>query len=264
MNLVAPILATLALWWISTGVILVLGGRSDTSRQISLAFTSLLAIGSFIALWMTRDLTTPMGTYTAAMAALILWAWHEMSFLFGYITGPNRETCPTGLTGWSRFRSATATLIHHELALAATIIVLAIMSIGAGNGVGLQIFSLLFALRLSSKLNLFFGAPHFTDQFLPGRLAYLHSYFNTGQAGLFFILSTGAIALLAAGLFWMAALATSPFQASAFALLGALAALGALEHLFLALPLPDAALWRWLLPAGDPRRAPDIQGEGHP
>jgi len=258
MSLIAPILAMLALWWISTGAILMLGERSPRARGRAMTLVSGLAGASMVALWGLRDVATPLGAYGGAMAALSLWAWHEMSFLFGYVTGPNRAPCPTGLTGWRRFRAASATLIHHELAIAVTALVMAAISFGAANTVGLQVFLMLFALRLIAKFNLFIGAPHFTDQFLPARLSYLRSYFSDRPAGLFFAATTGVTAIAAAALLWGAASAATPFAAAALALLGALAALGALELLFLALPLPDAALWRWLLPARDPRRAPDL------
>lgn len=258
MDLIAPILAMLVLWWSSTGAILMLGERSERARFAAMAVVSVLAVIAFAGVWLLRDVTTPMGAYAGAIAALTLWGWHEMSFLFGFITGPNSKPCPAGLTGWPRFRAAAATLMHHELALAATVVVLGVMSLGAQNAMALQLFSLLFALRLSSKFNLFVGTQHFTDEFLPARLAHLRSYFSARPAGLFFVVTTAAITALSAFLFWGAATADTLFAASAFALLGALAALGALEHLFLALPLPDAALWRWLLPARDPRRTPDL------
>ena len=258
MELALPILAMLAAWWISTGAILVLGERSTLARRAAMVFVSALAIAALAGAWMLRDVAGLWGAYAGAACALALWAWHEMSFLFGYITGPNRASCPDGATGWARFKAAAGTLIHHELALAATVALLGVMSLGAGNAVCFLTFSLLFALRLSSKFNLFVGAPHFTDSFLPGRLAYLNSYFSQKPAGLFFVATTSAITVLAGGLLWGAVTAETPFAAASLALLGALAALGAIEHLFLALPLPDAALWRWLLPARDPRRTPDL------
>lgn len=258
MSLVAPILATLALWWISTGAVLVMGERSPSTRRLALALVSIAAIASLAGLWLIRDVATPMAAYVGALAALAIWAWHEMSFLFGHIAGPNRSPCPPDLTGWARFRSAAATVIHHELALAATVVLLGVLSWGAANAVGFLVFALLFGLRLSSKLNLFFGAPHFADGFLPGRLSYLHSYFSAKPAGWFFVASAAAIATLSGALMWSAVTASTPFEATALALLGALAALGALEHAFLALPVPDSALWRWLLPARDPRRTQDL------
>ncbi len=258
MSLLAPILATLALWWISTGAVLVLGERSQTARHVAFAMVSALALAGLAGLWLIRDLTTPMAAYAGALSALAIWAWHEMSFLFGHISGPNKAPCPPGLSGWARFRAAAATLIHHEIALAATVVLLGAMSWGADNAVAFQIFGLLFVLRLSSKLNLFFGAPHIANGFLPRRLSYLHSYFSPKPAGWFFVASAGAIAALAGVLLWGAITAATPFEAAALALLGALTALGALEHAFLALPVPDSALWRWLLPARDPRRAQDL------
>jgi len=257
MNLLVPILGTVALWWISTGAILVLGERSERARLAVMAGASLFALGALAVAWGVRDVATPGAAYAGALAALTLWAWHEMSFLFGYLTGPNKSPCPGGATGWTRFRAAAATLIHHEIALAATALLLGVMSLGAQNAVAFLVFTLLFALRLSTKLNLFIGAPHFTDQFLPARLAHLRSYFSPRPAGFFFAASAGAAAMLSGALLWAAGSATTPFDAAALALLGALAALGALEHLFLALPVPDGALWRWLLPARDPRRALD-------
>ncbi len=258
MSLVGPILATLALWWISTGVILVLGRQGQTARLVAMLVVSVLALAGLAGLWMTRDLATPMGAYIAAFSALLLWAWHEMSFLFGYITGPNKAPCPSELKGWARFKAATGTLIHHEVALAATVALLALMALGASNPVGLQLFALLFALRLSSKFNLFVGAPHFTDQLLPERLAYLPTYFSARRPGFFFAATAGSCAIASAAFFWIAGTTTVAFEAAGFALLGTLAALGALEHIFFASPLPDAALWRWLLPARETHRARDL------
>jgi hypothetical protein len=67
---------------------------------------------------------------------------------------------------------------------------------------------------------------------------------------------TAALALSLAGSIaprHLACAATSATGEVGAALLFALAALGALEHLFLALPLRDGALWRWAIPA---RRRP--------
>jgi len=53
-----------------------------------------------------------------------------------------------------------------------------------------------------------------------------------------------------------------PGEAVGFALLAAITALALLEHWLMVLPLPDAKLWRWMLPA--PRTRHDKTGpEGH-
>ena len=45
----------------------------------------------------------------------------------------------------------------------------------------------------------------------------------------------------------------APAEATGFALLTALAALALLEHWLMVMPLPDAKLWRWMLPAPETR-----------
>ena len=59
---------------------------------------------------------------------------------------------------------------------------------------------------------------------------------------------TALTALLAvcAERLWMA---TDDVTAAGFGLLTALAALALLEHWLMVVPLPDAKLWRWMLPA---------------
>jgi putative photosynthetic complex assembly protein 2 len=42
--------------------------------------------------------------------------------------------------------------------------------------------------------------------------------------------------------------AGTPVDAIGFALLTSLSALALLEHWFMVIPLPDAKLWRWMLP----------------
>ena len=49
------------------------------------------------------------------------------------------------------------------------------------------------------------------------------------------------------------ALAAAGFEAVGLALVTALLALAILEHWFLVLPLPDAALWTWVLRTRRPR-----------
>ena len=71
--------------------------------------------------------------YVGFAAAIVIWGWHEMSFLMGVVAGPNREPCPPDATGWRRFAAATATVIHHELALAATAIMLFALTWGEPN-----------------------------------------------------------------------------------------------------------------------------------
>lgn len=239
-----PLLAVIALWFGSTALILWLDSRPTSSFGRSLAWSGAAAIGGAILLAFTLGDTGSHAAYLSFVGALAIWGWHELSFLTGVVAGPNRAPCPPRLTGWPRFRAAAATLIHHELALAATAILLLALSWGRANPTGAIAFALLFLLRLSTKLNIFLGVPAFAAELLPPRLAYLRSYFTCAPMTAFFPLSLLA-ACGAAAWFATGALAAHGGEAVAASLLFALAALGIVEHLFLVLPLRDAALWRW-------------------
>ena len=72
---------------------------------------------ALVGLAATRDDTRVTGAYLAFTCALLVWAWQEVAFLLGYVTGPRRSACPAGCTGWRRAGFALQTLLHHELAL---------------------------------------------------------------------------------------------------------------------------------------------------
>ena len=138
-----------------------------------------------------------------------------------------------------------------------TAVALVAISWGEPNPVGAWTFLILFGCRLSAKLNLFFGVPNFTDSFFPEHLRYLTSYLKTGPASAFFPLSVAAGCAVAGGLAWQVLAANaSSFTVVGFSLLFAMAALAMIEHAFMVMPLPDAALWRWALPASEKRPTP--------
>jgi putative photosynthetic complex assembly protein 2 len=169
-----------------------------------------------------------------------------MSFLMGAVAGPNRAECPPGITGWRRFRSATATVIHHELAIAATALLLVAITWGRANQAAALTFLLLFGLRLSAKFNLFLGVPNLSDEVFPAHLAYLKSYFRKARCNALFPVSIVIGSGIAAWAWHAAESARAGSGAAASAmLLAGLAVLGVVEHLFLVLPLRDAKMWHW-------------------
>ncbi len=243
-----PMAATLLLWFASTALIVWLDSRPRHTFRFSLALGGLVALGGIAAIAMTAADDGAAAAYVSFTGALAVWGWHEMSFLMGVVTGPRRLPCPPAAGGWTRFRLATATVIHHELALAGTAILLLAMSWGEPNQTGAATFTLLFALRLSTKLNIFIGVPSFGHELLPAHLRYLKSYFGARPSNPLMAVSLAA-SIAVAG--WLAAdaLTADGGAAVSASLLFALAALGVLEHLFLLLPVRDAALWRWAVPA---------------
>jgi putative photosynthetic complex assembly protein 2 len=259
-TLVFPILYTLFVWWFSTGVILYLDGLPrSTYRWTMLGATAVLA-GACYGLVLTRLDTSVVGAYVAFTCGVLVWGWQEVGFLMGSLTGPRRTPCPEGAGGWSRFRFALETICYHELSLVA-LAVLLFGLVGEGpNQLGFQTYLVLWVMRQSAKLNLFFGVRNLNEEFLPAHLHYLASYYRKRAMNAFFPLSVGAATIGAISL-WRAG--TTP-EVSAFAqtgiiFLGTMLTLAIIEHGFLMLPLPSVALWKWSLSSRASRDAP---GEG--
>jgi putative photosynthetic complex assembly protein 2 len=237
---------TLFVWWASTGVIVYLDGLpARTHRWTMLGATFVLA-GGLCGLAATAGDTSVAGAYIAFTCAVLVWAWQEVAFLLGYVTGPRRLPCPAGCRGWRRVRYAIATILHHEIALLVLGGAVVALTWNDVNQTGALTFAALWTMRQSAKLNLFLGVRNFGEEFLPRQLRYLESYFTRRAMNPLFPVSLTA-ACVAAVLAWQRALADDAGAASAagFALVGTLVAAAILEHLFMVIPLPSTWLWRW-------------------
>lgn len=246
---ILPVAVTVVIWFLATGLVAWLDNLDRRTFPRSLALGALVGVSGLVATLLTMGFATVWGAYAAFAAAIMVWSWHEIGFLTGAVTGPRREPCPRGADTWERFACASATMIHHEIALAVTALLLISLTWGAPNSLAAMTFALLYVMRLSTKLNMFHGVPNASTDILPPHLGYLKSYFGPRRFGWPLAVSiAGSLALAA----WLGTLAWNAPSGSAEAvgasLLFALAALGALEHLFLALPMRDGALWGWALP----------------
>ena len=242
-----PLLFATVLWFVATGFVLWLDKLPSHTWPVSITLASVasgFAMGGIIA---TAEETSAWAAYVAFACALVLWGWHELSFLMGFVTGPNRNPCPPDARGWQRFRLAAATLIHHEVAMFVCLLVMAAATWGKPNQTATLTFMLLFVMRLSAKFNIFAGVPHLSTEMMPDHMRYLASYFRIAPPRWFFILSVSGIAVLAA---WLADLALSSRGgiATGYALAFALVALAFLEHGFLVVPWQDTAIFRWAMP----------------
>jgi putative photosynthetic complex assembly protein 2 len=244
----AAVLYTVFLWWFSTGAILWLDRRPRATFRWSLIAASGLAGLALLGLATSMRDASPTGAVIAFTSALGLWGWHEMTFLMGVIAGPRRTDCPSDAIGWRRFALATSTLIYHEVALVVTAAIIVAVTWMQPNQIGCWTFLILLVCRLSAKLNLFFGVPNFSEEFFPDHLRYMTSYLRKRPMnGLFpvsIFLGLGLAITLGAHALSPAA---SRFQVIGFSLIFALAALALIEHIFMVVPLPDAALWRWAI-----------------
>jgi putative photosynthetic complex assembly protein 2 len=241
-----PIAYTLFVWWFSTGAILYLNGLPRWTHPWTMLFATVLLGVALVGLGATRDDIRVTGAYLAFTCALLVWAWQEIAFLLGYVTGPRRTPCPDGSTGWRRAGFALQTLLHHELALIVLGFAVVAITWGGANPTGVAAFMIFWVMRQSAKLNVFLGVRNLSEDFLPLHLKYLQTYFRRAPMNALFPVSVVASSWLAV-LLWQAAAArgVSAFQATTLTFSGTLLSLGVLEHWFMVLPLPSQALWHW-------------------
>jgi putative photosynthetic complex assembly protein 2 len=244
------ILYALFIWWFSTGLILYLDGLPRRTFGWSMAIMTVIALAALYGLKVSGSDTSLAGAYISFTCGILVWAWHELSFLTGYVTGPRRTPCPECTGFWSRFRYASETVIHHEIAIAATAGVMAALTWGMENQIGLWTFVILWLMRLSAKLNVFLGVANLAEEFLPPHLRYLETYFRRRPLNLFFPVSV-TVATVVTVLVLERGLAegATPAGTAGAVFMGTLLALAVLEHWFLVLPIPATALWQWALDA---------------
>ena len=257
-------LTALFLWWFLTGAILVAVRHADRAGRRAPLLCTLAALPLLIfGLWghlTTQGDPAPGAVYGSFVAALAIWAWVETAFLTGIVTGPNTHPCPAHLPEWERFVRAWGTIAYHEMLLAGLLAALWIHGHGTAGAFGLWTFTVLYFARISAKLNLYFGVLRINTEFLPRTLSHLASHFRIAKLNWVFPISITALSFATACWLDRLALAPTELAATGFALLSAITALALLEHWLMVLPVPDAKLWRWMLPAPKPTtRRP----EGH-
>ena len=238
-----PILATLALWWGSTGAIFYVDNLPPSTFRYSMAGATVLVALAFWGLVATLDNTGPGAAYGAFSYGLILWGWQILSFYTGYVTGTRRTPCPPELRGLSRFVEGVRTSLYHELfALVGAVILLAI-SHNHVNQLGFWTYVTLWWMHESAKLNVFFGVPNLGEEMLPQHLRYLASYMTRRPMNMFFPFSVTISTVVTYWLVAHAASATDPFEIRSYTMLATIMALAVAEHWFLVVPLNANALW---------------------
>lgn len=243
-----PILFALFVWWFSTGVVLYLDRLPRHTFRWSLLAASVLLVGALVALVELSATAAVANAYLAFTCAVVIWGWLEMSYFMGLVTGPHKDPCPVGYTNWQRFRLAVQISLYHELVVVGLAALIVWLTWGRPNQVGTWTFVVLWWMRWSAKLNLFFGVPNLNEDWLPEHLRVLTSFIKKKPINLLFPISVTVATTLVALLMERAlSPGVEPFAAVALTLIATLLALGILEHWFLVLPLADAALWKWAL-----------------
>ena len=245
-ELLAPALFAMLCWWFGTGAILWLVRRPRETFRWSMGVVSVLLA---ISLWTTsismRDHSVG-SAYLAFASVIVMWSWHEMAFLTGWLAGPRRVPLQPGARGWTRFSQSVQAILWHELALLANFGVLLWMQQGQAGHVAICTFALLWCMRFSAKMNLFFGVPETGEQYLPRHLVYLASYFRRGPVSLFFYLAVGLSCVVWAWMVWQVSSGAAVIS-TGWVLLAALLGLAIVEHVIMAFPTPMQKLWGWAM-----------------
>lgn len=247
----AAILFALFVWWFSTGLIIYLDGLPRRTFRWSMLGATALLVLSYYGLWESGDDTTGGGAYLAFASALGCWAWHEISFYMGYVTGPRRHACEEGCRGWKHFGHALQVSLWHELAILVSFAFVAALTWDGANEIGLWTFVILWWMHESARLNVFLGVRNVNAHFLPPHLAYLESFLATKPMNLLFPVSVTLSTAICAVLGTEAAFSADPFTRTGCTFLATMMALAILEHWFLVLPVPAEALWNWSMKSRD-------------
>ncbi len=248
LDLLWPLGLAVFVWWLSTGVVLLLDGLPRRTFRMSLGGLTLLGLAAMVCLTRTAQHATVTSACAAFLCALLVWAWIELSFLTGWITGPSKQAARPGARGVARFSQAVSAIAWHELAIALLAISVFALTWDAPNPVAAWTFLVLWVMRTSAKLNLFLGVRNTNEDWLPPHLAYLGSYFRRRPFNALFPLSVSGGTV---GVGWLLHEALQPglpaHLSTGLLLTAALLGLAVLEHWLLVLPLPSTWLWRWAM-----------------
>ena len=233
-------------WWFGTGVILWLDRLPPASFRWSLLGWTMLLILSFKGVYESMREVSVANAYLAFGSVILMWGWHELAFLTGWITGPRKVALTENAQGWQRFKESVQVMLHHELALLINFGILWLMQVDQPNHVALCTYALLWFMRLSAKLNLFFGVPQNGAQYLPPHLVYLASYFRTRLITPWFVMSISAAIGTWCWLVWQAQQGAMAIT-TGWVMLATLLGLAIVEHLIMIFPLPLERLWGWAM-----------------
>lgn len=247
-EVVIPVIFAVFVWWFSTGVVLLLNGLPRTSFRWSVLISSMLALGALFGMAHTAQQSSVLSAYAAFSCALLVWGWHELTFLTGWLTGPRKEAGDPHCTGWVRLRQAIAAILWHDLAILAVGLLIVLITWEAPNQTGTWTFLVLWVMRASAKFNLFLGVRNLSEDFLPTHLAYLESFFRRQAMNPLLPFSlVGSCGLLAVFLVAAFEPGAGSGHKVGLILVATITSMAIVEHLLLVLPLPSTALWRWAM-----------------
>jgi putative photosynthetic complex assembly protein 2 len=266
LELIVAVTFAIFVWWFSTGAILYLDNLARATFRWSLIIFGGITAGALVCLSKLSNQLTVSGAYAGFVCAICVWGWVELSFLTGIVTGPNKTpwrpppaplaplaplVSQVGQSGlkFLRLKMALGALLYHELLIAFFGLVIFFLTYDKHNQVAMATYLVLWVMRSSSKVNLFLGVRNWSAEFLPDHLRYMKSFFRQRAMNWLFPISV-TVSLVCLYQLSIEAFApqTTVEQKTGLILVGALLALGLLEHLLMVMPFTANAIWKWALP----------------
>ena len=247
-----PAFLGLAIWWGSTCLIMFLDGLPRRTFTWSMAGASVALVVALDQLRVSAADASSAGAYLGFTCGVVIWAWLEMSFYMGYVTGPRTRRCAHGCAGWRHFGHAVMACLYHEIAILALAATVMILTWGQPNQFGAWSFVVLWWMHQSARLNVFLGVSNLNPEFLPDHLDHIKGFLTRKPMNLLFPFSVTASTICAVRMAMQASAdPADTFGTTGYALLATMMILAILEHWFLVMPLPAArlwnGLWRWSL-----------------
>ncbi len=238
---------SLAIWWISTAIIIYFNFQPVVRFYFFLTSLALGLIWGF--LWIKhRNDDTIKGAYISFTGALFVWGFVEVSFYTGYIVGPYVRPIFAISPSWEAFHQAVHRSIYHEM----MIMTLGIAALGifwkAKNKFGLYTFFVLWFAHQSCKLNVFFGVTNIGQEFIPDTVSDMAPYMTVANMNWLFPFSVTLNTLF---VYKFLKRARNPHEPSwrriGYVLVCMMLMLALLEHWLLVLPLNES-LWDIITP----------------
>jgi len=144
------------LWWLMTGLALMSVHQPRALQQPIFLLSTIFATAAIWGVQGNAASHTTMATVTGFAMGLVIWAWLELSYLMGYITGPVKRPATESMSLPVRFYNALGTTIYHEFLVVAVVGIVCILGAGLPNPTIQNTLAVLWLMRWSTKLNLFF------------------------------------------------------------------------------------------------------------
>lgn len=236
MHYLIAISYAIVLWWVSTGIIIILYRQPRWTYDATFGGMSIVAAACAVVLFLLRDNTSTWAVYASFSAGTVVWGWNLASYYTGFITGQRITLPTTTLSNRQRFQLAVKSTIHHELVSFLLLISALWFMRGATNPTGFVTIVLFYVLHLLAKLNIYFGVHNFSGEWLPAHLQYITAFFGPAHTHWFFVFT---VSIATACTIWATSLAIhvpQPHLQIAGAFWALLCGAGLLELLVLMIP----------------------------